>query len=134
MQCLALVQQCFLHDSCRNHTGPREFRGQVRWGGHSRGDWESGGGVRCGTVGGWMGNGIWSIKNKLKKAFCIRKQKETNLKLKIKIERKKSQRLYSLLVTQYLLSTINAGVSIRSLGYSQAPNSQNTDYMEPTFQ
>ena len=77
MQCLALVQQCFLHDSCRNHTGPREFRGQVRWGGHSRGDWESGGGVRCGTVGGCMGNGIWSIKNKLKKELCKRNKKQT---------------------------------------------------------
>jgi hypothetical protein len=48
--------------------GLMEFRRQVEWE-HSRGDgvgW--GGGVGCGTVGRWMGrvgNGIWSVKDKL---------------------------------------------------------------------
>ena len=49
--------------------GPRDFRGQVGWavGGHihlETGGW--GGGMRCGTVGGWMGrNKISSVENYL---------------------------------------------------------------------
>ena len=47
--------------------GPREFRGQLggRWWGHPRGDgigW--GGGVGCGTDGGWMGGGEWNMECK----------------------------------------------------------------------
>jgi hypothetical protein len=59
---------CSFRDDAPNpqeNGGPREFRGQVGWGGGTHveaGGW--GGGVGCGTVRGWMGVGERTIECK----------------------------------------------------------------------